>query len=73
MHLPGLRRAREAALLTQAELAKRAGVQRVTVNRLETGLTAARFRTVRRLAEALGLDPRELMDPATVTGDGEDR
>jgi len=63
MHMPGLRRARETALLTQAELAERAGVQRATVNRIETGATAARFATVRRLAEALGVPAADLLSP----------
>ena len=62
--MPGLRRARERALLTQAELAERAGIQRATVNRIETGATAARFTTVRKLAAALDIDPTELMAPA---------
>jgi len=64
MDMPGLRRARERALLTQAELAERAGIQRATVNRIETGATAARFTTVRKLAAALDIDPTELMAPA---------
>ncbi len=64
MHMPGLRRARETALLTQAELAERAGVQRATVNRIETGATAARFATVRRLAEALGVPAADLLAPS---------
>ena len=68
MHMPGLRRARETALLTQAELAERAGVQRATVNRIETGATAARFATVRRLAEALGVPAADLLSPAAAPG-----
>jgi transcriptional regulator with XRE-family HTH domain len=63
VHLPGLRRAREGALLTQAELAERAGVQRVTITRLELGYQAARFSTVRRLAAALSIDARDLTVP----------
>lgn len=63
MKLPRLRATRERALLTQAELAERAGLQRVTVNRIETGATEARISTVRRLAAALGVDPGALMAP----------
>jgi DNA-binding XRE family transcriptional regulator len=60
--MPGLRHWRIARALTQEELAERAGLNRVTVGRLETG-TPARLSTVRRLAEALGIDPAELMHP----------
>ena len=65
MEVPNLRRVRERRLLTQAELAARTGLQRVTINRLETGATRARISTVRRLAAALEVDPAEL------TRDGE--
>ena len=61
MELPGLRRVREAALLTQAELAERVGVQRVTISRIETGATRARISTVRRIATALGVPAADLM------------
>ena len=69
MEVPNLRRVRERRLLTQAELAARAGVQRVTINRIETGATLARFSTVRRLAAALGVDPAELMAPEVGAGE----
>jgi transcriptional regulator with XRE-family HTH domain len=59
---------RESRLLTQQELADRARVHRVTIASLETG-EVARLSTVRKLAEALGVDPAELMweeDPRVV-------
>ena len=56
-----LREARERALLTQEELAARAGVQPFTVSRIETGKVEPRFRTIRKLAEALDMDPRDLV------------
>jgi transcriptional regulator with XRE-family HTH domain len=59
--LPGLRRARESRLLTQRELAAKAGIAQATVVRLENQQQPAQFRTVRKLAEALGVEPRELM------------
>jgi transcriptional regulator with XRE-family HTH domain len=62
--LPSLRRVREARLLTQQELANRAGVHRVTIASLETTSGDARFSTVRKLAAALEVDPSELMQPA---------
>ncbi|HEV2123234.1 MAG TPA: helix-turn-helix transcriptional regulator [Chloroflexota bacterium] len=64
MRLPGLRAVRERKLMTQAELAACAGIQRVTVSRIETGTTEARISTVRKLAAALGVGPAELMEPA---------
>lgn len=60
MRLARLRQARERALLTQEQLAQRAGVAKSTVNRIEQGLQEARISTVRRLAEALGVTAAEL-------------
>ena len=60
--LPRLRAARETRLLTQDELAAKAGVSRFTVARTERG-APARFSTVRKFAQALGVDPAELMAP----------
>jgi transcriptional regulator with XRE-family HTH domain len=60
--IPGLRHWRIARALTQEELAERARLSRVSVGRLETG-TPARMSTVRRLAEALGVEPGDLMRP----------
>jgi len=54
--------------LTQAELAERAGIQRATVNRIETGVTAARFATVRKLAAALGVPADVLLAADDATG-----
>jgi transcriptional regulator with XRE-family HTH domain len=59
---------REARLLTQQELAVRAGVHRVTIASLETTSGEARFSTVRKLAAALAVDPTELMQPAVRDG-----
>ena len=60
VNLPRLRALREDAFLTQAELAKKSGVSHPTVVRLESGKTAARLPTVRKLAQALGVEPVEL-------------
>lgn len=59
--LPGLLRQRQRAALTQEQLAARAGVQRPTITRLENG-GEARPTTVRKLADALGCEPRELIE-----------
>ena len=56
-----LRRLRREAALSQHELADRAGTTQETISRLERGHHAARGRTLRKLAEALGVKPRELM------------
>jgi transcriptional regulator with XRE-family HTH domain len=60
--LPGLRALRARRLLTQLELARRAGVSKFTIVRLERGGHAT-ARTVRQLAEALGVPPEELGVP----------
>ncbi len=62
--LPRLRAAREARLITQEELAQKAGVSRFTVARTERG-EPARYSTVRKLAEALEVEPATLMAPST--------
>ena len=58
--VPGLARCRIAAALSQRELAKSAGVSHVTIARLESGHDA-HPRTIRKLAEALGVKPADLM------------
>jgi len=47
-------RRRRAAGLSQAELARRAGVRAETLNRIERGHTTPDFATVRKLVEAIG-------------------
>jgi transcriptional regulator with XRE-family HTH domain len=61
-----LRRLRLEHFLSQGELARRAGLHAVTLTRLEAGATAPATRTVRALAEALGVEPRELATPDEV-------
>jgi transcriptional regulator with XRE-family HTH domain len=48
--------------LTQEELAAAAGIGKNTVNRLERDLTEPRPPTLRKLAQALGVDPAELVE-----------
>ena len=62
--LPRLRELRRAAALSQAELAGRAGVGRVTIARLELGQQLAYPSTVRALAAALRVRPGILTAPA---------
>ncbi|MBV9454499.1 MAG: helix-turn-helix transcriptional regulator [Rubrobacter sp.] len=55
-----LRLAREDRLLTQKELARAAGLGLSTVLRVENDQVEPRFSTIRKLAKALDMDPREL-------------
>ena len=56
-----LRRLRRLAALSQQELAERANTTQETVSRLECGHHHARGSTLRRLSEALGVEPKQLM------------
>lgn len=59
--LGNLRYYRDLQALTQQELAKRAGVTRLTVMLLEQGKQQPRPATTRKLAKALGVKPADLM------------
>jgi transcriptional regulator with XRE-family HTH domain len=61
-----LRRLRLEQFLSQAELARRSGLHTLTVTRLESSATAPTTRTVRALAAALGVEPRQLAAPIEV-------
>ena len=52
-----LRRERERRVMRQADLARAAGVRVETVSRLERDAHQPEVVTVRKLAEALGVDP----------------
>ncbi len=56
-----LREERKRSRLTQQELAKLSGVNRVTIARLETGASKAKLETTRRLARALKVRPEDLV------------
>ena len=56
-----LRELRQQRVLSLRELEERSGVSYHTVWRLENGKTGAHARTIRRLAEALGVDPSHLL------------
>jgi transcriptional regulator with XRE-family HTH domain len=43
------------------ELGERSGIAFDTINRLELGKQAAQPRTIRKLADTLGVEPTELM------------
>ncbi len=57
-----LRKQRTRRALTQAELAERAGVTTATVARIERDEIEPRMTTLRKLAQALEVDPAELVE-----------
>ncbi|MEF3065037.1 helix-turn-helix transcriptional regulator [Pandoraea apista] len=56
--------ARKDAAMTQAELADRAGLSRMTVQKVESGALDPRMSTVLEMARALGLEP--MLVPASL-------
>jgi transcriptional regulator with XRE-family HTH domain len=56
-----LRRLRRERALSQRDLSRMTGIAFDTISRLETGKQRAQPRTIRKLADALGVEPRELM------------
>jgi len=57
-----LRHHRALALMTQEDLVKASGVSRDTISRIELGQQNAHPRTLKKLAKALDVDPRELLN-----------
>ena len=56
-----LRRLRRERAMSLRELGGKTGVAYDTIHRLELGKQQAQPRTIRKLADALGVEPRELM------------
>jgi transcriptional regulator with XRE-family HTH domain len=56
-----LKATRTRRLLTQDELAERAGVSQSTIANIERDNAEPQFRTIRKLAKALDVDPTELL------------
>ena len=63
-----LKRLREDRVLSQRELARMAGLTHVTVWRLENGHTEAHTQTIRKIANVLGVEPRELVNKGNQNG-----
>jgi transcriptional regulator with XRE-family HTH domain len=59
-----LKRLRILNTLTQAELAQKAGVTPTAVARIERNETEPHTRTIRKLATALEVEPKELLEGA---------
>jgi transcriptional regulator with XRE-family HTH domain len=57
-----LKALRTKRLLTQEELAEKAGVSAATVVNVERNNQEPHFRTIRKLAKALDIDPTELIE-----------
>ena len=55
-----LKEIREAQFMTQRELAEKSGVGVATIARVEKSKHQPTFRTIKRLAAALGVDPSDL-------------
>jgi XRE family transcriptional regulator, regulator of sulfur utilization len=56
-----LRQLRVERALTLRALTERSGVSYDTINKVELGQRPARLSTIRKLADTLGVEPKELM------------
>jgi transcriptional regulator with XRE-family HTH domain len=65
--LTRLKDVRQRKALTQQQLADRAGVNRVTIARIETGKDEPFPTTLRKVADALGVEPEDLVEPRAST------
>lgn len=63
-----LKRLRKLRAMSQDELAEASGVGRATISRLERGKGSAHGRTIRALAETLGIEPSELISEREFPG-----
>ena len=61
-----LHRLRLARFLSQGDLSRQAGMHSITLTRLEAGSSAPSTRSVRALADVLGVEPGELAAPDEV-------
>jgi transcriptional regulator with XRE-family HTH domain len=58
-----LRRVRDSRLMTQQELADKSGLGLRTIVRIESDKVEPRYSTIKSLAAALEVEPRELVEP----------
>jgi transcriptional regulator with XRE-family HTH domain len=61
VRLTRLRKWRERKAFSQQELAERAHITRAALSRIESGAAEPHPRTIRKLAQALGVQPEDLM------------
>jgi transcriptional regulator with XRE-family HTH domain len=64
----GIRELRQRKLLSQRELAERAGVSETTIVKLELGATRPHPRTLRKIAEVLGISAEEMAETVASMG-----
>ncbi|MEA4878668.1 MULTISPECIES: helix-turn-helix domain-containing protein [Dehalococcoides] len=55
-----LKQIRESKFLTQKELGELAGISFITINRIETGKQKPTFKSIRKIAQALKIEPGEI-------------
>jgi transcriptional regulator with XRE-family HTH domain len=67
-----LREHRRAQFISIEDLAERAGVSTKTIVDTELGRTRPKFRTIRKISEALGVDPQEIAEFAAVVDPGDE-
>lgn len=65
MNSERLKQLRHENVMTQKELAEAAKVGVRTLSALENGETTAQPRTIRKLAEVLGVEPKDLIAEAS--------
>lgn len=58
--MPSLRTLRRRQLLSQRDLARKAGVTASTIYLIEAGRTEPRLKVMRQICEALGVGPMEV-------------
>ena len=61
VNMQRLKELRRQKVLSMRELEEMSGVSYNTIWRLENGLTGAQPRTIRKIAEVLGVEPAELI------------
>ena len=61
VELPYLRAWRTRKAVSQGELIERTGLARSTIARAETGREVVSFPNIRKIADALGITPEQLM------------
>lgn len=67
-----LREHRRAQFISIEDLAERAGVSTKTIVDTELGRTQPKFRTIRKLSDALGIPPQDIAEFAAVIGQGDE-
>ena len=60
-----LRDLRQQTMMTQREVAQRAGITVTTLSRIENGKVVPSFRTVRSLAAVFGIAPQQMHEIVT--------